>query len=257
MQPARSLPIGREVPETVPIDRVWGLPEPLFYLLVGVVTAPLFALTPITRLAGWFFAALCHEIGHSVVGWLWGRPSFPAINPTGHGISISGEQEPLLVGLLAVALCLTARLTEERGKQIAIAVAALVVYPLLALGWSFGTEVAILLAGHGGELGFAAVFLWRAACGGFTQSDVERGLFSTVGWFLVGSNLWLTVGLMTSAARRAWYSSSGSFGGTNDYIRVGDMLGWSVGAVACLMTLAALAAASASVWWGWRRATAA
>jgi len=114
----------------------------------------------------------------------------------------------------------------------------------------------ILLAGHGGELCFAGVFLWRAACGGFTQSNAERGLFSTVGWFLVGSNLWLSIGLVTSAARRAWYSTSGSFGGTNDYIRVGDMIGWSVGAVAFGMTLFALAAASASVWWGWRRATA-
>ena len=73
-------------------------------------------------------------------------------------------------------------------------------------------ELLFLLSGHGGELAFATVFLWRSLAGGFSHSIAERMAYATIGWLLVGKNLWLSWQLMTSAAGREAYRNSGSFG---------------------------------------------
>ncbi len=55
-------------------------------------------------------------------------------------------------------------------------------------------------------------------------------------------NLWLCWQLMFSEAGRAWYRGNGSFGLTNDYIRVAqNVLGCSLESVAALMFVVALA----------------
>ncbi len=41
---------------------------------------------------------------------------------------------------------------------------------------------------------------------------------------------------------RAWYRGSGSFGLKNDYIRLGDLMGWSLSNVGALMLLVSLTA---------------
>ena len=61
-------------------------------------------------------------------------------------------------------------------------------------------------------------------------------------WYLLLENLWLCGRLMFSPAGRAWYRGSGSFGLTNDYVRVAnDLLGTSLETVAAGMFLVGLA----------------
>ena len=42
--------------------------EPWVYLGLGLVTAPIFALTPLLGFMGWFLASLVHEMGHVLMG---------------------------------------------------------------------------------------------------------------------------------------------------------------------------------------------
>jgi hypothetical protein len=110
------------------------------------------------------------------------------------------------------------------------------------LALSGARDVLHLLAGHAGELAFATLALWKALDGGFTDSKAERALYSTVGWFLLGKNAVLCWGLMRSEAARADYMTSGSFGFTNDYLRLAeDHLFWRLESVALLMLVATLA----------------
>jgi hypothetical protein len=90
----------------------------------------------------------------------------------------------------------------------------------LAVAFTPLRETLFLFAGHVGELTFASVFLWRCATGGFTSSGVERVLYGTLGWYLVGRNLVLFVGLMSSLSARAQYAENGSFGLENDLLRL-------------------------------------
>ena len=90
--------------------------------------------------------------------------------------------------------------------------------------------------------------LWKTLDGGFTDSRLERGLYGTVGWFLLGSNVRLCLGLMFDASSRVAYAENGSFGLTNDMLRVADeVLGSRLQSVAFLVLLASLAVLPAAL----------
>ena len=209
------------------------------YLAIGAICAPIFGLTPVLQIMGWFLSALTHEMGHSVVGWFFGVPSFPAIRLDGHAVAVSTDQKVWMASMVMGLLVFGAtRLSDRRLRNTCIGVVA-VAYPLLA--FTPIHELFILLGGHGGELAFACIAFWRAITGGFTSSNGERALYATVAWFLVADNLVLSLGLVFSAAARAHYATNGSFGLTNDYLRVAnDVLGMPLPLVAFGMTLLAL-----------------
>jgi len=173
-------------------------------------------------------------------------PASPAISIDGHAAAVHGEQQLFLLALVALGLAAAAwRFLEGPARWIGLA-AALVVHPLLAL--TGGKDLLHLLAGHGAEILFAILCLWKALDGGFTESRLERALYGTVGWFLVGKNAWLAFGLMTSADARALYNENGSFGFTNDYLRVAhEVVGCRLEVVAAGMLVATVLAVPAAL----------
>lgn len=211
--------------------------EPWLHLAVGLATAPVFGLTPILGFMGWFLASLVHEMGHAAFAWFCGMPAIPAISLAGHAAAVHSEQQPLLVAVIAAGLASAAwRLLEGRARWIALALVA-VLYPSIAL--TGAKELLHLLAGHAGELVFATICLWKTLDGGFTQSRFERALYGTVGWYLLGKNVFLCIGLSSDASARATYADNGSFGLTNDFLRAADdVLGWRLESVALLMLAA-------------------
>lgn len=213
--------------------------DPWLYLGIGLATAPVFAWTPILQYMGWFLASLVHEMGHAAFAWLCGMPAVPAISLVGHAAAMHSEQEPVLVAMIALGLATLAwHLFEGGVRWIALAVVA-TIYPAIAL--TGVKEPLHLLAGHGAELAFAALCLWKTLDGGFTDSKLERALYGTVGWYLLGKNVFMCIGLMHSIEARAEYSENGSFGLTNDYIRVAeDVLAWRLESVALMMLVAGL-----------------
>lgn len=258
-EPADAAPRERSAPPSTiapfTVDDAAETRRAWTFLGAGLLLAPVFNLTPMLGFMGWFLASLVHEMGHSAVAWLCGMPSIPAISPAGHAAAVHGEQVLFLVGaiVLVVVQQLVQRLEGTR-RNVAIGT-FLGVYGVLA--FTPVRELAFLVAGHGGELAFAVLCLFKALDGGFTDSKPERLAYSVLGWFLVGKNLFLFGGLATSAATRAHYAGNGSFGLTNDLIRVADdILGWQlslVGALAVPFALAVLPAA----WWLWGQSRAA
>lgn len=207
------------------------------YLGIGLVTAPIFALTPLLNYMGWFLASLVHEMGHAAFAWLCGMPAMPAISLDGHAAAVHSEQSLFLVALIALGLGAGAwNVFTGRVRWIVLALLA-VAYPAIAL--TSAKELLHLLAGHGGELAFATLCLWKTLDGGFTDSKLERALYGMLGWFLLGKNAHLCFALMQSAGARAEYDANGSFGLTNDYIRVAeDVLHCPLQRVALMMLVA-------------------
>jgi len=205
--------------------------EPWVYLGIGLVTAPVLAFVPVVSFMGWFLSSLVHEMGHTAAAWLCGMPAFPAISLEGHAAALhSAQLAPLALFLTGALLFFSWRLFEGRTRWIVCGAIA-VLHPLLC--FTDAREVLHLLAGHLAEFGFSCMCLFRALSGGFTSSRVERALHGTLGWFLLGRNAWLCWGLVTSSGARALYQNNGSFGLTNDYIRLADdLLGWRLQTVA-------------------------
>jgi hypothetical protein len=224
--------------------------EPWTYLTIGLATAPIFAWTPILQYMGWFLASLVHEMGHAAFAWLCGMPAVPAISLAGHAAAVHSEQSYFLAVLVLLGLGAGAwHVFTGRVRWIALALIA-VIYP--AIAFTGAKDFFHLIAGHGAELLFAALCLWKTLDGGFTESRTERGLYGTVGWYLLGKNLSLCFGLMRSADARAEYNDNGSFGLTNDYIRVAeDVLGCPLERVALMMLVAGLFVLPAAML-GWR-----
>lgn len=220
--------------------------EPTLYLAVGIPLAFVFTWTPILGFIGWFLASLVHEVGHSAFGWITGHPSVPAIALTGNAVAV--HSAPMLIVRLAVVVGVVAAAyhgLQGRARVVAIA-SFLPIYALLAL--TPLCEIGFLASGHLGELVAGSVCLWRAAGGAECHSRAERAAYSMLGWFLIGDNILLSFGLAFSAAARAEYATNGSFGLTNDYLRLAnDHLGVPLEAVGLVMGLLALAVPAATI----------
>lgn len=228
------------------------LREIIAHMTLGLCCAPLLLWAPFFSTMGWFLGALFHEVGHSVVAWFFGMPAFPAIRIDGHAASVHDPQ----ITWLAWGICLGlgALAWSQRGRP-AVAVSlgvGTLLHPVFAFTWA--GELLHLVGGHLGELAMATVCFWRTFEAGFTESKAERALYATVGWFLVLDHLLLAGGLAVSAGVRWKYANNGSFGLTNDYIRVsedvlhGGLSLAGVGGVMALITLLPLPLA----WWIWR-----
>lgn len=209
--------------------------SPLVYLGLGAAAAVAFTLTPLLKYMGWFLASLCHEAGHCAAAWAMGCPSIPAIRLDGHAAALHGEQSKVF------AACVLAGLAYYAWRRRSIPLGALALaYPVVA--FTGAREWLFLLAGHLAEIATGGVFFWRALVGGFTETRAERVAYGACAWYLVLGNVWLSGGLIFSENMRVWYRGSGSFGLTNDYLRLAGSLGVGIGVVAFFMLLVALAA---------------
>jgi hypothetical protein len=213
---------------------------------IGALLAPVFLLTPILQYMGWFLASLVHELGHCVVAWAFGHFAFPAIRLDGHAAAIHQEQSTALVVLILAGLLYLLHAFRGHPRGRLLLGAAVLLYPLLA--FTEAHEVIHLLGGHGSELVFGGIFFYRGLSGGFTDSTPERITYATCAWYLLARNIELTFGLMTSVADRAAYATSGSFGLTNDFIRAGRELGWTLPGVARLMFALAIVVLPIAIW---------
>jgi hypothetical protein len=224
-------------------------PVPWAVLGLGIVLAPLFAVTPLLQYMGWFLASLVHELGHTAVAWFFGQPAYPAIRIDGHAAAFHSDQRIVLVVLVGACLLLLAYALRRQRRWFIAATVLAGLYPLLAL--TGVREVIHLLGGHLSEAVFGTIFLYRALSGGFTESPGERIAYATMGWYLLGRNVVLDGGLLFSESARSAYAGNGSFGLTNDYIRAARHLGWGLEGVGALMLLVTLCALPAA-WWVWR-----
>ena len=224
-------------------------PNPWVVMGIGALLAPALGVLPVLQYVGWFLASLVHETGHCVMAWFFGLPAYPAIRLDGHAAAMHSEQKITLVAFVWALIGWIAWHVRDRRRARWIAAAAFGIYPLLA--FSEGHELLHLLAGHGAELAFAGIFFYRALSGGFTESIPERITYAACAWYLLGRNVVLDFGLMTSEAARAAYVGNGSFGLTQDFVRAARMLGWHLGGVGALMLFLSLATLPIA-WWVWR-----
>ncbi len=224
-------------------------PNPWLVMGIGALLAPALGTLPLLQYVGWFLASLVHETGHCVAAWFFGLPAYPAIRLDGHAAAMHSEQKLTLVTFVWAVLGWIAWQVRHRPRARWVAAGAFGLYPLLA--FSEAHELIHLLAGHAGELVFAGIFVYRALSGGFTESIPERITYAACALYLIGRNVVLDFGLMTSEAARAAYAGNGSFGLTQDFIRAARMLEWPLAGVGALMLLLSLATLPLA-WWVWR-----
>lgn len=194
-----------------------------FHLISGGILFILLASFQVGHYIQWFITTIIHESGHLFISLYSGCPALPAIRLDGHGACLSVSQNIPLTILIFLMLCpLCKKMVGMGSKMLQIfSVFLMTLFLLLAFIPSF-RHILRLYAGHGNELIFAIIFFIKAFTGLTSSGGADRTVSAAMGWYITVRNLKLTFGILFNSQIRAAYYVGGSFGLTNDYIRISN-----------------------------------
>ncbi len=187
----------------------------------GAVITAIVMLIPFLNYIFSYLIVLVHELGHTVCHWLFGYPSIPAFDFVyGGGVAIHHSRQTILLVLLY--LCFGYLFYLFRRNPFTVVILAVV-----AVGYSLAAftsihEIISLFMGHGFELIFAAIFLYRAISGSAIILAVERPLYGFLGMFIEFRDIHFAYRLMTSRDYRADYEAAKGGGHWMDFSRIAE-----------------------------------
>ncbi|MBW4662066.1 MAG: hypothetical protein KME15_25700 [Drouetiella hepatica Uher 2000/2452] len=163
---------------------------------------------------------IVHELGHASVAWLFGYAAIPAFDFTyGGGVTMqTNDRIPLLlfgVGCGFAYLCYRYRQNDLTSR---VLLGGAIVY-----GISIFTplhSILIVAMGHGFELLFAGIFLYRALSGWSCRHSIERPLYGMLGLFTVFYDIRFAYNLLTNAEERTVYEMGKGGILDNDFVRL-------------------------------------
>jgi hypothetical protein len=188
---------------------------------IGFALAFVIWLVPFTNILFDPLTTIIHELGHSIFAWSYGYPALPAFDfSEGGGVSMIPEERsvPIVVG---VYLLLAVVLWRVRKHPPTVVVVLLMGIGHSIVMWSAWHEGVILAMGHGMELVFAAVFLYRAMTGTTLLQADERPAYAMVGFLILLNRLSFFYKLSTDGDFQAWYLEGKSYA-DNDLVRIAD-----------------------------------
>lgn len=153
-------------------------------LAIGLVLALIIYHVPLLSTAFHGFPLMIHELGHTIVHWLFGRPAIPTIDfAFGGGIAIVFPQSIFLLILIYGALVGLAYLCRQYVKVLVVigSITAIYTYCL----FTRTNEMLAVGMGHGLEL--LAIVLCFYFCLGkyFCPFAGERTIYAMLGFFTV------------------------------------------------------------------------
>lgn len=162
-----------------------------------------------------------HEFGHAAAGWLFGYFSIPAYDFIfGGGITISSERIWLIVAVVYALFGAAAWYVRGHPPLLVALGVTIAFYTFLLLtSWH---EAIIVGIGHGCELIFGGIFLYRAVGNRTIMTAAERPIYAFLGFFLLIYNGWLAWRLAADASFRRAYSSAKGELLVMDYSRLAD-----------------------------------
>ena len=204
---------------------------------IGAVLAAVALVVPPIEFMLGVLLTVIHELGHTATAWVLGSPAFPRFDLTyGGGLSTRFDRQPILVavgcGWFALALW---RAPNDRRELVPWAIGAAV--------WGVAVftplrDPLIVAMGHGSELLFAGIFLYRALSGNQVLRSEERPLYAALGLFILAFDARFAISLITSDAHREAYGAAKGGGDWMDFSRIAADFGWSLPSVARLFLVA-------------------
>jgi hypothetical protein len=193
----------------------WGV---VVSLGLGLGLTMIAFAVPLIAMVAYCLATVIHELGHTATSWLFGSPSVPAFDlKYGGGFTRGLDRQPILVvAIYAVFGYFLLRAWPDKRK--------LIIWTVIILVYSVATatplhRILILAMGHGAELLFSGIFLYRALTCSQVLRKEERPLYAFLGLLMLFINARSSFGLATSAeAREAYHEAHGGLGMDFDII---------------------------------------
>ena len=163
---------------------------------------------------------IVHELGHASVAWLFGYAAIPAFDFTyGGGITMqTSDRIPLLlfgIGCGFVYLCYRYRQNDLTSR---VLLGGAIAYGICA--FTPIHHILIVAMGHGFELLFAGIFLYRALSGWGCRHSIKQPLYGMLGLFTVFYDIRFAHTLLTSAEEREIYELGKGGILDNDFVRL-------------------------------------
>lgn len=189
---------------------------------MGGAVAIVVYLVPFTRFVFHVLVTLVHELGHAAAAWAFGTPAVPAFDFVyGGGVTIDpGRSTGLMILIYAAFAAIALRLRRAGAGWVAAFGLWVVVYTLAA--FTPVHEAIEIAMGHGSELVFAGIFLFRALDGRACRVPAERPLYAACAVFILLSDVAFASGLLTSGAKVAEYENAKGGGHWMDFSRLAD-----------------------------------
>ncbi len=210
---------NREEPgaqKTKPIDKAaWQSLGGGLAITVGVLLIPF--LTYVFN----YMLILVHELGHAVFGWLFGYPSVPAFDFM-YGGGLTSHQDRKMIIIVIVYLLLAGLFVLFRRNRLTLINLTILIVLYTLFVFTPAHQLIILFMGHGSELIFAALFLYRALSGSAILVPAERPLYAFLGFFILFMDMRFAHRLMTSPQFRAEYGAAKGGGHWMDFSRIAN-----------------------------------
>jgi len=167
------------------------------------------------------FTTLVHELGHALVGWLFGYPSVPAFDFM-YGGGVTMHQQRALPLVFAMLLASGAAAVAYRRNLRTLTTLAFLALGYALFAFTRAHEVLNLFMGHGTELVIAGIFLYRGFSGFAVVHPVERPLYAFLGFFVLFSDLRFAWRLLTDPVHRYLYEEAKGGGHWMDFSRIAE-----------------------------------
>ena len=188
---------------------------------IGAGIAAIVLLFPFLNFIFGYMKVLVHEFGHAVFNWLFAYPSIPAFDfMYGGGVALSDERMPALFLLVYGGLAYLFFLF--RRNTFALAFLGVLTAAYSACAFTEAHQVVILFMGHGAELFFAGLFLYRAISGSGVIVAVERPLYTFLGLFIMALDLQFAFRLLSDYGYRVDYEEAKGGGHWMDFSRIAE-----------------------------------
>jgi hypothetical protein len=184
---------------------------------------------------------LVHELGHTIAGWGFGIPSVPAFDFTyGGGVTIHQDPSLFVLTLIYAAFAYLLFLYRRNVRALALVV-AIGAGHVASMVTGFDEPITIAM-GHGFELLFAGIFLYRALSGFACVHAVERALYGFLGFLITFDNMRFAYRLIYSHEHRWMYENAKGGGHWMDFDRLArEFLLVDLSAIAYFFMLASAA----------------
>jgi len=188
---------------------------------IGLILAVVILFIPFLSFVFRYLITLVHEIGHAVWGWLFGYPSIPAFDFSyGGGITMHQDRRIFIVIIVYALFAGLFYLYRKNHLSLVVLLVIVALYTLAA--FTSIHSIIILFMGHGTELIFGAIFLYRAMSGSSIVIDAERPLYGFLAFFIFFSDIGFAQRLITSATFRAEYEAAKGGGHWMDFTRIAE-----------------------------------
>ncbi|MFC2155039.1 hypothetical protein ACFLRB_00925 [Acidobacteriota bacterium] len=187
----------------------------------GLVITVGVLLIPFLTYVFHYMLILIHELGHALFGWLFGYPSIPAFDFI-YGGGLTSHQDRKIIIVVIVYLLLAGLFVLFRKNHLTLISLTILIMLYTLSVFTPGHQLIILFMGHGSELAFGGLFLYRALSGSAILVPAERPLYAFLGIFVLFMDMRFAHRLMTSPQFRAEYGAAKGGGHWMDFSRIAN-----------------------------------